>query len=306
VTQFYNNPTEKNKNPNYDSKIDLEKKVTHNDSIKFTNNIDYILVFDFNIKGKVAKNDIMGTVYNQGKDIIEDLTLEKLQNKRKLGRFQIDIVSTSSGTVGQLKVPIMSDKLEASIIAANLETVEKCGPFIANFKLKHIIYQKAKAGIKLFEKAKYIYETKFKESYDSISQFRDLLKASTSSIKYSLLDASANIYGGVHNSSKNVYIVEGLNDIKRLADLKIYNTVSVNGGEYNIETLQNILQGKELTFLFDNDKGGRMLEAELAKTLNPSYIIHLPDNQNVEECPKEDLFVAIYNKILYTAETKHE
>lgn len=278
------------------------KSIGININIKYVSKTDYTLKFEFIVQGKVQKNDLMGAIYNHGSHLFEDLTLEKLQNSRKLGRFNINLVYSEEGhTIGEFTVPLIADKLQAAIVGANLETIEKCGPYNQKIKLKQVINEKSEIITRILERAKQIYDTKFKASINSISQLRSLLKDETNqSSKYVVLDESANIYGGPYHSRSQVYLVEGLNDIKKLIEYNIYNTISVNGGNFSSEKLNNLLEDKEVTILFDQDRGGKMLEAQIGKLVNATYVVRVPENMCIENIDKNTLFESIYsNKTLF-------
>ena len=252
---------------------DKYKRIGVNENVKYVSNVDHTLCFTYQCKGRVTKNDLMGAIYNHGAGTVEDLTLEKLQAHRRLGRFEIDITSNEVGVVGEIKVPLIADRLEAAIVAANLETVSKCGPYTIIIKLLNIINEKQFLIHKILNTAKIIYETKFKEGVSTISQLRTLLKTQVADTKVVLLDASANIYAGPYHGNKQIYLVEGINDVKRLVECKIYNVVSINGAENNVNTLKTLLDGKELTAIFDNDYGGNLLLEQIGRELGLTYYV---------------------------------
>jgi 5S rRNA maturation endonuclease (ribonuclease M5) len=277
-------------------KRDEHKKLSVDQRVKYTTDTDYTLQFSFSTRGNIEKNDLMGAIYNHGTNLIEELTLEQLQNKRRLGRFEIELIKDGSGnTTGELSIPIKGDAIDASIIGANIESISKCGPYVINVKLNRIVNDKVHIRTKLLEAAQKIYHTKFSSELTDVKALRDVLKVEVNKVKYVTLNAEHQIYGGPYYNNKEIYLVEGVGDIKVLMNYGIYNTISVNGANNNPEILSTFLTGKEVTALFDNDRGGKLLLEQILKDLPISYYVLIPENTSVETIPKPDLFASIYN-----------
>lgn len=269
------------------------KKVTVDEKLKYVNDTDYTIVLNCNIRGPVKKTDIIGSLYKHNGSVLPEVTLEYMQIKRRLGRFQFQLTESATGTSGVIMVPVKGDAANTALVAGNLETIEKVGPFSAIMKVDSIRSDKAYVKVRVFERAKTIFNTKFEDSIDSLADFRKAVMAENEKMNH--IELAQNVFGGPHYTAKELYVVEGIADVKHLANHKVYNTISVNGANFDPKALDPYLTGKTLTVIADADRGGGMMLKKLAGYYQIEYVVDLPKGTSVETLPKAQLYTAIYH-----------
>lgn len=270
-----------------------EQKFSIDERQKYTTDTDYSVFMDFIVKGPVKKNDIMGAIYKHNASVLSQLTLENMQIKRRLGRFEIELNTDNVNTYGQIIVPLKGTDVEISLVAGNLETISKIGPFVATFNTVKIRHDREYVKTKIFQNAKLIYDLKFETKVQSVAEFKKLLAHSNE--KLNVTELEENIFAGPHHTNKELYVVEGIADIKNLAKYKIYNTISVNGANFAPEVLDKYLMGKILTVIVDADRGGQMLLKKLAQFYKITYVVEIPAGKSVEILNKSEIFNALYH-----------
>lgn len=275
------------------SKIKTDSKFSVDERQKYTSETDYSIFMDFIVKGPVKKNDIMGAVYKHNSSVLAELTLENMQIKRRLGRFEIQLSTDNVNSYGQIIIPLKGTDVEIALIAGSLETLNKIGPFAATFNTVKIRHDREYVKTKIFENAKLIFDLKFETRIQSISEFKKML-ASTNQ-KLNAIELEENIFAGPHHTNRELYVVEGIADIKNLAKYKVYNTISINGANFKPEILDKYLLGKVLTVIVDADRGGQLLFKRLSEFYKIAYIVQIPAGKSVELLNKVEIFNALYH-----------
>ena len=112
----------------------------HKDELSTTK---YIIKASIDIEGIVEKPDIVGAIFGQTEGLLgEDLDLRELQKTGRIGRIQVDVTSEGGKTIGTIFIPSSLNKVETSILASALETVDRVGPCLARITLKILETQK--------------------------------------------------------------------------------------------------------------------------------------------------------------------
>ncbi len=117
--------------------------------------VKYMVEAKFEINGLVEKPDIIGAVFGQTEGLLgDDLDLRELQKGGKIGRIEIDASQSGNKTYGNLYLPASLDKIETCVLAAAVESVDRVGPYEANFQVSKIEDTRAEKRRKLLERAK--------------------------------------------------------------------------------------------------------------------------------------------------------
>ncbi|MHA1269721.1 MAG: DNA primase DnaG [Candidatus Helarchaeota archaeon] len=233
----------------------------------------------------------------------EELDLRELQKTGRIGRIQVNIESGSGKSVGQIIIPSSLNRIETSILASALETVDRVGPCIARIILKQIEDIRETKRRKIIQRAADIlkhWEADVIPESQEISN-RVLEEIKTGDIlKYGpdRLPAGPEI-----ENSDEILIVEGRADVLNLLRCGITNTIAVEGTNIP-KSIADIAKGKKVTVFFDDDRGGDLILKEIKQLIKIDYIIKSIEGKSVEELTKREIFKCLKNKIPFTDRTE--
>lgn len=97
-----------------------------------TDTTKYIIHSKINADGGVIERpDIVGAIFGQTEGLLgADLDLRDLQKTGRIGRIEVMVTAKGGKTKGNIFVPSSLDKVETSILAASLETIDRVGPAV--------------------------------------------------------------------------------------------------------------------------------------------------------------------------------
>ncbi len=99
----------------------------------------YVIRANINADGVVEKPDVVGAVFGQTEGLLgDDLDLRDLQKAGRVGRIEVRIESKSGKSTGMISIPSSLDKVETSILAASLETIDRIGPCSAKITVSKV------------------------------------------------------------------------------------------------------------------------------------------------------------------------
>jgi DNA primase len=117
--------------------------------------VKYMVEAKFNIDGVVDKPDIIGAVFGQTEGLLgNELDLRELQKNGKIGRIEIDVQQSSNKTFGRLHLPASLDRIETCILAAAVESVDRVGPYEAQFSVEKVEDTRSDKRRKILTRAK--------------------------------------------------------------------------------------------------------------------------------------------------------
>ena len=88
----------------------------------------YIIHGKVEVEGIVEKPDVVGAVFGQTEGLLgEELDLRELQKTGRIGRIQVTIESEGGKSTGIILIPSSLNRVETSILASALETVDREG-----------------------------------------------------------------------------------------------------------------------------------------------------------------------------------
>jgi len=227
----------------------------------------YMIYADFNIDGVVEKPDVVGALFGQTEGLLsEHLELRELQKGGRVGRIQVSLSIRGGKTKGSLSIPSSLDKVETSILAAAVETVDRIGPCNAKISIRKIEDVRE-------EKRKQI-----------ISRASDLLKKWDSKV--------------AHESSElhDIIIVEGRADIIACMKAAINNTLAVEGASIPKKVSELSKKRTAIAFL-DGDRGGDLIFKELLMFADVDYIARAPVGKEVEDLGPKEIVEQLSKKV---------
>jgi DNA primase len=231
----------------------------------------------------VEKADLIGAIFGQTEGLFgPEMNLNELQKTWKVGRIEINLESKNDKTWGAILIPMSTDVSTAALIAAAVESVDKVGPCSARVILEGIEDVRASKRAQIADRAKDI----MKEwSSRTSSEGENLLKDVQESTKRARvvnfgvenLPAGPGVY-----TADGVYIVEGRADVVLFLRAGIENVVAVEGTSIP-QAVIDLSRKKRIIAVLDGDRGGDLIEKELAQVMKVEKVIRAPDGKEVED-----------------------
>ena len=261
--------------------------------------VKYMIEGTFSIEGLVDKPDIIGAVFGQTEGLLgDDLDLRELQKNGKIGRIEIDLSQSGSKTYGKIYLPASLDRVETCILAAAIESVDRVGPYEAQFKITKVEDTRAEKRRKLLERAKELVRQLLTTELPDSKELAELVQ---SEVKASEIVSYGpeNLPAGPDVAKSNeIIIVEGRADVLNLLRNDITNVIALGGATSNIpKSIINLCNEKDVTLFVDGDRGGDMIIRSLIKVAEVDYIAKAPDGKEVEELTRKEIIKALRTKV---------
>ncbi len=251
--------------------------------------VKYLVKLRFEVDGVVERADVIGAIFGQTEGLFgPEMNLNELQKSWKVGRIEINLESKNDRTKGEVIIPMSTDIGTAALIAAAVESVDKVGPCSAHFTVGNIEDVRAVKRKQIVDRAKLIVRD---WSSKTSSEGENLLKDVTESTKrakvvnYGLenLPAGPGVY-----SSELVYLVEGRADVVLFLRAGVENVVALEGTSIP-DSIIELGKKKRLIAVLDGDRGGDLIEKELAQVMHVEKVIHAPQGKEVEDLTPIDV-----------------
>ena len=251
--------------------------------------VKYLVKLRFEVDGVVERADVIGAIFGQTEGLFgPEMNLNELQKSWKVGRIEINLESKNDKTRGEVIVPMSTDIGTAALIAAAVESVDKVGPCSARFTVGAIEDVRAVKRKQIVDRAKSIVR---EWSSKTTSEGENVLKDVTESTKrakvvnYGLenLPAGPGVF-----SSDLVYLVEGRADVVLFLRAGIENVVALEGTSVP-DSIIELGKKKRLIAILDGDRGGDLIEKELAQVVRVEEVIRAPPGKEVEDLTPIDV-----------------
>lgn len=262
----------------------------------YLSTVKYMIKTNFTVEGIVDKHDIIGAIFGQSEGLIgEEMDLKELQKNGKLGRIEVETETKSGKTLGTITVPSSLDKVQTSILAAAVESVDKVGPCNSEFKTKSIEDARQEKRKAVTERAKELL-LKMSEGMPETQELTESIreKARTSDLKEIGPDKVA--IGPEAETSTELILVEGRADVINLLKHGIKNVAGVGGAKIP-KTIIDLAKGKEITLFVDGDRGGDIIARQLSRAIDVATVAKAPDGKEVEELTLKEILSALRKKV---------
>lgn len=245
--------------------------------------VKYLVRLRFEVDGVVERADVIGAIFGQTEGLFgPEMNLNELQKSWKVGRIEINLESKNDKTRGEVIIPMSTDIGTAALIAAAVESVDKVGPCTARFSLEGIEDVRATKRKQIVDRAKLIVrEWSSKTSSEGESMVKDVTESTKRArvVNYGPenLPAGPGVY-----TSDTVYLVEGRADVVLFLRAGIENVVALEGTSVP-ESIIELGKKKRLIAVLDGDRGGDLIEKELAQVVRVDRVIRAPPGKEVED-----------------------
>lgn len=255
----------------------------------------YMIYADFTIDGLVEKPDVVGALFGQTEGLLsEHLELRELQKSGRVGRIQVSLTFRGGKTKGSLEIPSSLDKVETSILAAAIETVDRIGPCAAALSIKKIEDIRIEKMKKIRERASELLQKWNTEAIQESSELADeVSKAarSTGITHFGKLPAGPEL-----SESDTIIIVEGRADIAACLRAGIRNTIAVQGASIP-KSVVDLTKKKSAIAFLDGDRGGDLILKELLMFSDIDFIARAPVGKEVEELKPDEIIEHLSKKV---------
>ena len=262
-----------------------------------TDTTKYIIHSKINADGVIERPDIVGAIFGQTEGLLgADLDLRDLQKTGRIGRIEVMVTAKGGKTKGNIFVPSSLDKVETSILAASLETIDRVGPCSAKIEVFQVEDVRAVKRKKIIERAKLIFTKMFDETVPESQELADEVRQSVRIDELTYYGKSRIPCGPNVLNSDAIIIVEGRADILTLLRYGIKNTICVGGTNIPPEVAE-LTKKKTVTAFTDGDRGGELIIRELLQVADIDYVARAPDGKCVEDLVQKEVIRALRRKV---------
>ncbi|HUB92712.1 MAG TPA: DNA primase DnaG [Candidatus Saccharimonadales bacterium] len=260
--------------------------------------VKYMVEAKFTINGMVDKPDIIGAVFGQTEGLLgDDLDLRELQKGGKIGRIEIELSQTGGRSYGRLLLPASLDRIETCILAAAVESVDRVGPYEAEFKVAKVEDTRSEKRRKILDRAKEL--VKLLLTTD-IPDSRELSELVQSEVKVSEIASYGpeNLPAGPEvGKSPELIIVEGRADVLVLLRNDVTNAIALGGAAAVPKSIIDLCREKETTVFLDGDRGGDLILRNLVNVADIDFVCRAPDGKEVEDLTRKEIIKSMRTKV---------
>lgn len=258
----------------------------------------YIIHSKINADGIIERPDIVGAIFGQTEGLLgSDLDLRDLQKTGRIGRIEVVVNAKGGKTKGTILIPSSLDKVETSILAASLETIDRVGPCSASIEITHIEDVRATKRQQIIERAKFIFKGMFDENLPESQEIADEVRQSVRVEEMQYFGKNKIPCGPAIFESDAIIVVEGRADVLNLLKYGIKNTICVGGTNVPPEVAELTKKKDTVTAFTDGDRGGELIIKELVQVANIDYIARAPDGKSVEDLVQKEIVRSLRQKI---------
>ncbi len=258
----------------------------------------YIIHSKIVADGVIERPDIVGAIFGQTEGLLgSDLDLRDLQKTGRIGRIEVVVNAKGGKTRGTILIPSSLDKVETSILAASLETIDRVGPCGAKIEITHVEDVRATKRQQIIERAKFIFTGMFDENLPESQEIADEVRQSVRVEEMQYFGKNKIPCGPAVFDSDAIVVVEGRADVLNLLKYGIKNTICVGGTNVPPEIAELTKKKDTVTAFTDGDRGGELIIKELVQVANIDYIARAPDGKGVEELVQKEIVRSLRQKV---------
>lgn len=258
----------------------------------------YLIKAKFEVDGRVDRHDVIGAIFGQTEGLLgTGYSLEELQDRDKIGRVHVDLKYQGSKTVGTIQIPSNLDRVETSIIAAMLETVDRVGPYTARITVEEIKDLRVEKLKRIVERAKELLNMMKEKEPDIKEIVREILKEE----RPEPVHAQITEYGPEKlpagpdvEKADTIILVEGRADVINLLKYGYTNVIAVGGAREKVpKTIVDLSKKKKVVAFVDGDRGGELILKTLLAEADVDYVARAPEGMEVEDLTGREIAKAL-------------
>jgi DNA primase len=255
----------------------------------------YVIHAHISAEGVVERPDVVGAVFGQTEGLLgADLDLRELQKTGRIGRIEVNITSKYGKSSGNILIPSSLDKVETSILAAALETIDRVGPCISKIAVTKIEDVRSSKRKQIIDRAKHILTEMFDNTVPESQEITDAVKQAVRVEEVTFIEnlpAGPNVL-----DSDAILVVEGRADVLNLLKFGVKNAIAVEGTNVP-QLVAELSKKKTVTVFTDGDRGGELILKELLQVADVDFVARAPDGKGVEELTQKEVIKALRSKV---------
>ncbi len=264
----------------------------------YIDTVKYVVHATIEIDGIVEKPDVVGALFGQTEGLVgEELDFRELQKSGRIGRIEVNIEAKAGKSVGEILLPSSLDKVETSILAAALETVDRVGPCEAKIKVTRIEDTRTmKRGV-VVDRAKDILKTMMGEMSPERKEISETVRSESRTAEVREWGPDKVAIGPEAEESMDIIVVEGRADVISLLRAGYNNVISLQGKIVPPSVPEFLRDKKEITMFADGDRGGDLIVKQLADVSRIDFVAKAPDGKEVEELTGKEIIKSLRNRM---------
>ncbi len=260
--------------------------------------VKYMVEARFTISGVVDKPDIIGAVFGQTEGLLGDeLDLRELQKSGKIGRIEIELSPNGGRSSGRLYLPASLDRIETCILAAAVESVDRVGPYEAEFAVSKVEDTRSEKRRKILSRAKDLVKQLLNTEMPDSKELSELVQADVRTSEITTYGQENLPAGPEAGKSPELVIVEGRADVLNLLRNDVKNVVAIGGATTIPRSIINLCREKEVTVFLDGDRGGDLILRSLVSAADIDYVTRAPDGKEVEDLTRKEIIKAMRTRV---------
>ncbi len=260
--------------------------------------VKYMVEARFTINGIVDKPDIIGAVFGQTEGLLGDeLDLRELQKSGKIGRIEIELAQSGNRCGGKLFLPASLDRIETCILAAAVESVDRVGPYEAQFSVDKVEDTRSEKRRKILTRAKDLVKQLLNTEMPDSKELSELVQAEVRTSEITSYGQEKLPAGPEAGKSPELIIVEGRADVLNLLRNDVTSVIAIGGATTIPKSVINLCREKEVTVFLDGDRGGDLILRSLMNVADIDYVARAPDGKEVEDLTRKEIIKAMRTKV---------
>jgi len=265
----------------------------------YIDTVKYMIYAHVEIDGIVEQPDVVGALFGQTEGLLgEDLDLRELQKSGRIGRIEVALETKTGKSVGTITVPSSLDKVETSLLAAALESVDRVGPCEAKINIEKIEDTRSDKRGALVDRAKLLLQSMAGGDVPETREISERVRAEVKTAEVQEYGADKLAAGPDVDMSSHIIVVEGRADVLNLLKCDIKNVICLQGKKIP-KTVIALAKEKEITAFVDGDRGGDLIITQLADEAKIDHVAKAPDGKEVEELTKKEVLQCLKRGVSY-------
>lgn len=252
----------------------------------------------FTIGGMVDKPDIIGAVFGQTEGLLGDqLDLRELQKSGKIGRIEIELSPTGGKSFGKLFLPASLDRIETCILAAAIESVDRVGPYEAQFLVDKVEDTRSEKRRKILIRAKDLVKLLLNTEIPDSKELSEMVQSEVRTSEITNYGQEKLPAGPEVGKMQEVVIVEGRADVLNLLKNDVANAIALGGAAAVPKSIIDLCREKEITVFLDGDRGGDLILRNLVNVADIDYVARAPDGKEVEDLTRKEIIKSMRSRV---------
>ncbi|ACB07937.1 DNA primase [Candidatus Korarchaeum cryptofilum] len=259
----------------------------------------YIAKLEVSVNGAVETSDVIGAIFGQLEGLLgPELELKDLQRTGKIGRINIKLRREGEGSKGIVELYSGLDKVRTALLVAAMETIDKVGPYQANFKLIKIVDEREERRNDIARRAAEILKNWSIEKEDSFRRLIEFVERESAKSNFILYGEEQLPAGRGIEEASEIIVVEGRADVMNLLKYGFDNVIAMGGALERVpKSLEKLIEEKEAIAFVDGDRGGEMVLRTLLEQTDIDYVARAPEGKVVEELTAKEIRKALSSAV---------